>query len=163
MFLQELYSTLPLPSPITHIYPLVVLDTSLSPFQMHPEVLNGAKVRGMGRSEKDLNVIVFKPLYCPFGGVFGDIIPLLLCCLQLLKAFHQFIIQNVTVLLCICDPLNLYELPYPIPPHTPPYHKIILSSMLDNGLAYLGQPDPVIITYEHMIRSLRVGRGPLVF
>jgi hypothetical protein len=163
MFLQEFYSTLPLPSPITHIYPLVVLDTSLSPFQMHPEVINRAKVRGMDRPEKDLNVIVFKPLCCPFGGVFGVIVSLLLCCLQPLKAFHQSIIQNVTVLLCIYDPLNLYELPYHIPPHTPPYHKIILSSMLDSGLACLGQPDPVIITYEQLIGSLRVGRGPLVF
>jgi hypothetical protein len=159
MFLQEFYSILPLPSPITHIYPLVVLDTSLSPFQMHPEVLNGVKVRGMGRLEKDLNVIVFKPL---FRGVFGVIVSLLHCHLQLLKAFHQSIIQNVTVLLCIYDPLNLYEFPYPIPPHTPPYHKIILSFMLDSGLACLGQPDPVIITCEQLIRLLRVGRGPLV-
>jgi hypothetical protein len=130
---------------------------------MHLEVLNGAKVRGMGRPEKDLNVIVFKPLCCPFGGVFGVIVPLLLCHLQLLKAFHQSIIQNVTVLLYIYDPLNLYELPYPIPLHTPPYHKIILSFMLGSSLACLGQPDPVIITYEQLIRLLRVGRGPLVF
>jgi hypothetical protein len=130
---------------------------------MHPEVLNGVKVRGLGRPGKDLNVIVFKPLCCPFGGVFRVIVPLLLGCLQPLKAFHQSIIQNVTVLLCIYDPLNLYELPYHSPPHTPPYHKIILSSMLDSGLACLGQPDLVIITYEQLIGSLRVGRGPLVF
>jgi hypothetical protein len=124
---------------------------------MHLEVLNGAKVRGMGRPEKNLNVIVFKLLCCPFRGVFRVIVPLLLCHLQLLKAFHQSIIQDVIVLLCIYNPLNLYELPYPIPPHTPSYHKIILSSMLDSGIAYLGQPDPVIITYEQLIRSLRVG------
>jgi hypothetical protein len=130
---------------------------------MHPKVLNGVKVRGLGRQGKDLNVIVFKPLCCPFGVVFGVIVPLLLCHLQLLKAFHQSTIQNVTVLLCIYDPLDLYELPYPIPPHTPPYHKIILSFMLDSGLGHLGQSDPVIITKEQLIRSLRVGRGPTVF
>src|SRR5882724_13340405 len=37
------------------------------------------------------------------------------------------------ILLCIHDPLYLCELPYPIPPHTPPDHKIIPSSMLDSG------------------------------
>jgi hypothetical protein len=130
---------------------------------MHPKVLNGAKVRGMGRPEKYLNVIIFELLCCSFRGVFRVIVSLLLCHLQLLKAFHQSIIQNVIVLLCIYNPLNLYELPYPISPHTPSYHKIILSSMLDNGLAYLGQPNPVIIAYEQLIRSLRVGRGPLFF
>src|ERR1700733_7963648 len=100
-------------------------------------MLNGVNVRRLGRPGKHLDAIVFKPLCCLLGGVFWVIIlleyPLPLLHLQLLKAFLQPIIQNVTVLLCIHDPLNLYELPYPIPAHTTPYNKIIFSSMLDSG------------------------------
>ena len=85
-------------------------------------MLNRVEVRELGRPDKQLDVIVFKPLCCLFGGVFGVIVllkyPLLLFHLQLLKAFHQPIIQNVTVLLCIHASLNLYKLFYPILPHT---------------------------------------------
>src|SRR5882724_7561617 len=101
-----------------------------SPFQMHPEVINRVNIRGLGRPDKHLDVIVLKPLCCLFRGVFGVIVlleyPLLLWYLQLLKHFHHF-----TVLLCIHDPQYLCELSYPIPPHTPPYLKII-PSMLDS-------------------------------
>ncbi len=57
--------------------------------------------------------------------------PLLLHHLQLFKVFHHTIIQDVTVLLCIHSPLNLYKPPNPILTHTPPNH--ISSSMLDSG------------------------------
>src|SRR5882724_7138446 len=108
-----------------------------SPFQMHPEVLNRVNIRGLGRPDNHLDVIILKPLCCFFRGVFGVIVllqyPLLLWYLQLLKNFHHSIIQNITVLLYIHDPLYLCELPYAIPPHTPTYQKIIPSSMLDSG------------------------------
>ena len=99
-------------------------------------MLNGVNVWGLGRPGKHLNAIVFKPLCSLLGDVFWIIIllkyPLPLLHLQLLKAFLQPIIQNVTVLLCINDPLNLYKLSNPIPAHTSPYNKIIPSSMLDS-------------------------------
>src|SRR6266852_2614909 len=85
---------------------------------------------------KHLGAIVFKPLCCLLEGVFWVIIllkyPLHLLYLQLCKGFLQSVIQNVTVLLCIHDPSNLYKLPYPIPAHTSPYNKIISSSKLDS-------------------------------
>ena len=100
-------------------------------------MLNGVYIRGLGRPGKHLDAIVFKPLFCLLGGMFGVVIllkyPVLLWNLQLVKAFLQSIIQNVTVLLCIHGPLNLYELSYPISAHTPPYDKIISSFMLDYG------------------------------
>lgn len=106
------------------------------PFHMYPEMLNGANVRGLGRPIKYLDVIVFKPLFGLLGGVFQVIIllkyPLLLGYLQLLKAFHHPIIQDVTVLLCIHVPLDLYKLSHPTPSHTSPYNKIISSSMLNS-------------------------------
>src|SRR6266852_1456664 len=84
---------------------------------------------------KHLGAIVFKPLCCLLEGVFCVIIllkyPLHLLHLQLCKGFLQSIIQNVTVLLCIHDPLNLYELPYPISAHMSLYNMIISSSTLD--------------------------------
>ena len=99
-------------------------------------MLNEVYIRGLGRPGKHLDAIAFKPLFC-LGGMFGVIIllkyPILLWYLQLVKAFLQSIIQNVTVLLCIHGSLNLYELSYPIPAHTPPYNKIIPSFMLDCG------------------------------
>src|SRR5882724_5443161 len=138
MFLVEYYSTLPPPYPIAHAHPWGVFWLlKHSPFQMPPEVLNRVNIRGLGRPDKHLDVIVLKPLCCLFRGVFGVIVlleyPLFLWYLQLLKTFHHSIIQNIIVLLCIHDPLYLCELPYPIPPHTPQYHKIIPSSMLDSG------------------------------
>ena len=100
-------------------------------------MLNGVYIRGLGRPGKHLDAIVFKPLFCLLEGMFGVIIllkyPVLLWYLQLVEAFLQSIIQNVTVLLCIHGSLNLYELSYPILAHTPPYNKIIPSSMLDCG------------------------------
>ena len=99
-------------------------------------MLNGIYVWRLGRPSKDLNAIVFKLLCCLLGGVFWVIVlleyPLPLIHLQLLKAFLQPIIQNVTVLLCIHGPLNLYKLPHPIPTHTSPYNKIVSFSMLDS-------------------------------
>jgi hypothetical protein len=41
---------------------------------MHPKVLNGVNVKRLGRSDKHLNVIVFKPLGSLLGGMFGVII-----------------------------------------------------------------------------------------
>ena len=100
-------------------------------------MLNGVYIRGLGRPGKHLDAIVFKPLFCLLRGMFGVVIllkyPVLLWNLQLVKAFLQSIIQNVTVLLCIHGCLNLYELSYPILAHTPPYDEIISSSMLDCG------------------------------
>src|SRR5882724_8915372 len=137
MFLVESYSTLPPPYPIAHAHPWGCWIVKHSPFQMHPEVLNRVNIRRLGRPDKHLDVIVLKLLCCLFRGVFGVIVlleyPLLLWYLQLLKTFHHSIIQNITVLLCIHYPLYLCELPSPIPPHTPPYHKIIPSSMFDSG------------------------------
>ena len=98
-------------------------------------MLNGVYIRGLGRPGKHLDVIVFKPLFCLLGDMFGVIIllkyPVFLWYPQLVKAFLQSIIQNVTVLLCIYGPLNLYELSYSIPAHTPLYDEIISSSMLN--------------------------------
>src|SRR6267142_4524502 len=96
----------------------------------------GVNVRGLGRPDKHLDVIVFKPFCSLVGGMLGVIVlledPLSLSHLQLFKAFHHSILQNITILLCIHDPLNLCELPYSIPPHTTLYHKVIPSSMLDS-------------------------------
>src|SRR5258708_40351961 len=58
--------------------------------------------------------------------------PLPLWHLQVFKTFHHSPIQDFTVLLSIHDPLNLWQHPYSIPPHTTPYHKIVPSSMLDH-------------------------------
>ena len=83
------------------------------------------------------NVVILKPLGCPFGGMFGVIVllkcPLPFWHLQVFKNFHHSPIQNSTILLSIHDPLNLCKCPYAIPPHTTPYHKIVPSSMLDCG------------------------------
>src|SRR5277367_2165457 len=93
-------------------------------------------VRGLCRPDKHLDVIVFKPLCSQLGGMFGVIVlledPLSFSHLQLVKAFLHSILQNLTILLCIHDPLNLCELAYSIPPHTTPYHKVISSSMLNS-------------------------------
>ena len=98
-------------------------------------MLNEVYIRGLGRPGKHLDAIVFKPLFCLFEGMFGVVILLkysvLLWNLQLIKAFLQFIIQNVTVLLYIHAPLNLYELFYPIPAHTSLYNEIISSSLFN--------------------------------
>ena len=42
--------------------------------QIHPEVFNGVNVRGLGWPDHDFNVIVFKPLGCLLGSVFGVIV-----------------------------------------------------------------------------------------
>src|SRR5882724_12810097 len=108
-----------------------------SPFQMHPEVLNRVIIRGLGRPDKHLDVIVLKPLCCLFRGVFGGHCPAGISTPPLVpptsQNFPQLHHPNITVLRCIQDPLYLCELPYPIPPHTPSYHKIIPSSMLESG------------------------------
>jgi|GraSoiStandDraft_24_1057298.scaffolds.fasta_scaffold5107835_1 hypothetical protein len=41
---------------------------------MHPKVLNRVNVRGLGRLDKHLDVIIFKPLGSLFEGVFRVII-----------------------------------------------------------------------------------------
>ena len=120
-------------------------------------MLNRVYIRELGRSGKHLNVIIFKSLFYLFGGIFEFIIllkyPILLWYLQLVKAFLQFIIQNVIVLLYIHSPLNLYKLSYPILSYTPLYNKIIFFFMLDyrcNGsisklfiLLFLGINPPI--------------------
>src|SRR5277367_5172447 len=102
---------------------------------MYPEMFYGVDVRGLCWPDHNINVVVFKPLGCLVGGVLGVIVllknPLPLYHLQLFKTFYHSLIQNFTVLLCIHDPLNLCEHSHSIPPHTPPYHKIVPSSMLD--------------------------------
>ena len=54
-------------------------------------MLNGVYIRGLGRPDKHLDVIVFKSLFCLLGGMFGVVIllkyPVLLWNLQLVKAF----------------------------------------------------------------------------
>jgi len=64
MFLVESYSTLPPPYPIAHAYPWGCWIVKHSLFQMHPEVLNRVNIRGLGRPDKHLDVIVLKPLCC---------------------------------------------------------------------------------------------------
>src|ERR1700748_604478 len=62
-------------------------------FQIHPEVFNGVDVRGLSWPGHDFNIVVFKPLGCLLGGVFGVIIllehPLPLWHLQLFKTVHH--------------------------------------------------------------------------
>ena len=83
-----------------------------------------------------LECACLKPLCRQSGGVFWIIVlleyPLSLCHFQLLKTFHHSIIQTLTVLLCIHDPLNLCAC-LPHSTNTPSYHGIISSSMLDSG------------------------------
>ena len=63
---------------------------------MHPKVLNRVNVRGLGRPDKHLGVIVFKLLRSLLRGVFRVIIlleyPILLWYLSLIKAFHHSIV-----------------------------------------------------------------------
>ena len=88
--------------------------------------------------------------------VFGVIVllknPLFLLHLQIFKALHQSILQNLTVLLCIYDPLNLCKIFYSIPPHTTPYHEVISSSMLDcdsplSFQVYILLSDPILFIF----------------
>src|SRR6266850_7299947 len=129
---------MPLVKPLFH-HPLPQLMNSFGGcwilLQIYPEVFNGVQIRGLGWPGHDINVVILKPLGCLLGCVFGVIVllkcPLPLQHLQLFKTFHHSLIQNFTVLLCIHDPLNLCKHPYSIPPHTPPYHEIVPTSMLD--------------------------------
>ena len=109
-------------------------------FEMMPEVFNGIQIWRLGRPFKYLNVVVLKPLLCLVGGVFGVIVllkdPLILWYVQLFKAFHHSIIQNLIVLVSIHLPLHLYELPHPILTRRAPYHEIVASSMLDCWCCY---------------------------
>ena len=50
---------------------------------------------------------------------------------QCLKAFHQTILQNLTILFSIHLPLKLYKISYPISAHTAPYHQVIPPFMFD--------------------------------
>ena len=63
---------------------------------MHPKVLNRVYVRRLGRPDKHLDVIVFKPLGSLLGGMFRVTIlleyPFLLWYLKLVKAFYHSII-----------------------------------------------------------------------
>src|SRR5258705_8948292 len=91
---------------------VMLLEFSL---EMLPEVFNGIEVRGLGRPLQRDDVIVRKPLICLFGGVLWDIVllevPLILSHLQTFKALLHSL-QNLTMLLTIHDPLNLYQLPH---------------------------------------------------
>jgi hypothetical protein len=77
-----------------------------------PEMFDGIEVRGLSRPVNNNDVVVRKPGCGQPGGVFWVIvllkISLTLLYIQLLKAFHQSILQNFTILLCIHLPLNLY-------------------------------------------------------
>src|SRR5258707_11379663 len=99
-----------------------------------PEVFNGVQIRRLSWPPEYLNIIIFKPLFGPFGGVFGVIVllkvSLSILHLQLFKAFQHSMVQNLTVLLCIHLSLHLYQHSNSIPTHTAPYHKIIPPSML---------------------------------
>src|SRR5258705_3216363 len=104
--------------------------------EMLPEVFNGIEVRGLGRPLQGDDVIVRKPLICLFGGVLWVIVllkvPLILSHLQTFKALLHSLLQNLTILLTIHDPLSLYQLPHPIPTHTSPNHQVNPPSMLDS-------------------------------
>ena len=81
-------------------------------FDVEPEVFNGIEVRGLGRLMNNNNVVVFKPSCGQFGGVFWIIVLLedsfILIHLQLLKAFHQPLLQYFTKLSGIHLPLHLH-------------------------------------------------------
>jgi hypothetical protein len=114
-------------------WPWVLLHSML---EVDPQVFYGVNVRGLGRPDKHLDVIVFKPFCSLVGHMLGVIVllkdPLPFCHLQFFKTFYQPILQNIIVLLCIHNLLNLCELSNSIPPHTTPNHKVITPSMLDS-------------------------------
>src|SRR5215510_6777149 len=96
---------------------------------------------------KVFNTIVFKPLICPFRPVFWAIVllgnPLPLLHLQLFKAFHHSLIQNLTVFYSTHDSLSFYKLSYFILSYTPPYHDVILASCLIVGdVVLFDRPSP---------------------
>ena len=100
-------------------------------FEVFPKMFNGIEI---GLARILLEYIVFKPLVGLLKGVFWIIVllkvTLSLLHLQCLKAFHQTILYNFTIFCSIHLPLNLYQLPHPIPPHTTLYHEVIPASML---------------------------------
>src|SRR3979490_275440 len=59
-------------------------------------------------------------------------VPLILSNLQTFNALLHSLLQNLTILHCIHVPLHLYQLPHPIPAHTPPNHQVITPSMFDS-------------------------------
>src|SRR4051794_38573561 len=86
---------------------------------MSPEVFNRVEVWRLGWPKHNNVFLVFKPLGGLLGLVFGVIILLknnighLLT--PILKTLLEFILQNLSVELCIHSPINLA--PYPTPSH----------------------------------------------
>ena len=102
---------------------------------IYPQMFNGVNVRGLGRPAENFNFIILKPLISSFGCMFGVIVllkdPFTLWHVQVFKAFLQYILQNLTVLLCIHFSLKLHKCLNSILAHASPYHEIVSSSMLD--------------------------------
>src|SRR3954464_6706739 len=94
---------------------------------MSPEVFNRVKVWRLGWPKHDNVFMVFKPLGGLLGLVFGVIILLknnishLLT--PILKTLLEFILQNLSVELCIYSSVNLASISCPFPCHTPPHYQ----------------------------------------
>src|SRR5260370_24471659 len=81
-------------------------------FNIEPKMFNGIEIRGLSRPVNNNNIVIQKPSCGQFRGVFWIIvllkIPFSLLHIQLLKALYHPLIQNITILLCIHDALNLH-------------------------------------------------------
>src|SRR3979490_1913336 len=93
-------------------------------------------------------------------------VPLILSHLQTFNAILHSLLQNLTILHCIHVPLHLYQLPHPIPPHTPQTIKLFPPPCLTVGVVVLsdtGSPccfqtytfpsDPILLIFVSSVHN----------
>src|SRR3979490_2917834 len=90
-------------------------------------------------------------------------VPLILSHLQTFNALLHSLLQNLTILHCIHVPLHLYQLPHPIPAHTPPNHQVISPPCLTIGVVVLSFPcrfqtytipsDPILLIFVSSVHN----------